>query len=255
MLGPIAASRRRSGGGGGGPFDPTSLFASGEQGVIFDPTDLSTLFQDTSGTSAVTASGQAVARMNDISGNGNDVTQSNLANRPTYNVTSGKSSLVFVPGDSTSFSLPTALLSGWTSGTGMFGAKATADPATSLWGPVLGEFGGDTSANELYPYNGDGSIYATFLTSSRRQVNPHSNVGVWHTGEFRSATGSWIFAVNGSADSTLTGTTFATSSSPKIGRGEGISFSGNVGRIIIINRVLNSTELTNARAWIAAAYT
>lgn len=42
-----------------------SLFRNGEQGVIYDPNDLSTLFQDRAGTTPVTAAGQPVGLMLD----------------------------------------------------------------------------------------------------------------------------------------------------------------------------------------------
>lgn len=57
------------------PFSPAILFASGEQGVWYDPSDLSTLFQDTAGTTPVTEVGQLVRRMLDKSGRGNHATQ------------------------------------------------------------------------------------------------------------------------------------------------------------------------------------
>ena len=41
-------------------FNPRSLFASGEQGIWLDPSDFSTLFQDSAGTTPVTAVGQPV---------------------------------------------------------------------------------------------------------------------------------------------------------------------------------------------------
>lgn len=41
-------------------FSPLSLFASGEQGVWYDPSDFSTMFQDAAGTIPVTAVGQPV---------------------------------------------------------------------------------------------------------------------------------------------------------------------------------------------------
>lgn len=60
------------------------LFLNGEQGVHYDPSDLSTLFQDAAGTIPVTADGDPVGRMEDKSGNGNHATQSVAASRPTY---------------------------------------------------------------------------------------------------------------------------------------------------------------------------
>lgn len=50
----------------------------------YDPSDLTTLFQDTGGTTSVTAFGQSVAMLMDKSGNGNHHTQSVSDNRPTY---------------------------------------------------------------------------------------------------------------------------------------------------------------------------
>jgi hypothetical protein len=59
-----------------------ALFKNGEQGVWYDPSDLSTLFQDAAGTTPVTAMGQPVGLMLDKSGRGNHATQSTSASRP-----------------------------------------------------------------------------------------------------------------------------------------------------------------------------
>jgi hypothetical protein len=59
-----------------------ALFAAGEQGCWYDPSDMSTLFQDTAGTVPVTAVGQQVARINDKSGRGNFAIQATAASRP-----------------------------------------------------------------------------------------------------------------------------------------------------------------------------
>ena len=80
-LGLVAASRNA--------FNPLSLFAAGEQGVWYDPSDLSTLFQDAAGTTPVTAAGQPVGRMLDKSGRGNHATQSTAINRPTLQIDAG----------------------------------------------------------------------------------------------------------------------------------------------------------------------
>jgi hypothetical protein len=50
-----------------GRFSPAVLFANNEPGVWYDPSDLSTLFQDTAGTTPVTTPGQTVALMLDKS--------------------------------------------------------------------------------------------------------------------------------------------------------------------------------------------
>lgn len=51
-------------------------------GALFDPSDLSTLFQDAAGTTPVTAVEQPVGKMLDKSGNGWHATQSITASRP-----------------------------------------------------------------------------------------------------------------------------------------------------------------------------
>ena len=52
---------------GAAEYSPLSLFAAGEQGAWYDPSDLSTLFQDAAGTTPVTAVEQPVGLMLDKS--------------------------------------------------------------------------------------------------------------------------------------------------------------------------------------------
>lgn len=61
-----------------GGFNPLSWFSSGEQGAWYDPSDLTTLFQDSAGTTPVTLSPmeQPVGLMRDKSGRGNHAFQS-----------------------------------------------------------------------------------------------------------------------------------------------------------------------------------
>ncbi len=64
-------------------FSPISLFLRGEQGAWYDPSDLTTLFQDSAGTTPVTAVEQPVGLMKDKSGRGNHAFQATAGNRPT----------------------------------------------------------------------------------------------------------------------------------------------------------------------------
>ena len=50
-----------------GAWSPLSLFAASEVGVFYDPSDLSTMFQDSAGTTSVTADGQSVGLILDKS--------------------------------------------------------------------------------------------------------------------------------------------------------------------------------------------
>jgi hypothetical protein len=67
-------------------FTPANLFLSSEKGAWFDANDLSTLFQDSAGTTPVTAVGQKVGKWLDKSGNGNHASQSNATLQPTYQI-------------------------------------------------------------------------------------------------------------------------------------------------------------------------
>lgn len=63
-------------------FMPGNLFAAGEQGAWYDPSDLSSLFQDNLGTVPVTAADQLVGMIRDKSGNGHHATQATGASKP-----------------------------------------------------------------------------------------------------------------------------------------------------------------------------
>ena len=71
-------------GGGSGPDDSAiiALFANGEKGGFYNPSDMDTLWQDTAGTTPVTAAGQTVFRMDDKSGNGNNMTSGATNRQP-----------------------------------------------------------------------------------------------------------------------------------------------------------------------------
>lgn len=86
-----------SGGGiqGGVSYSPAAQFAAGAQGGWWDPSDITTLFQDSAGTTPVTASGQPVGRMLDKSGRGNHLVQTTAGSRPTYTEAAGLRFLAF----------------------------------------------------------------------------------------------------------------------------------------------------------------
>lgn len=71
-------------GASGGAFNPTSLFGGGEQGVIYDFTNTSTMFQERTGASATTPSGVdgPIGTLKDLSPNNNYAIASTDAARP-----------------------------------------------------------------------------------------------------------------------------------------------------------------------------
>lgn len=68
--------------GSSSAWSPLTLFAASEKGVWYDPSDFSTLFQDSAGTTPVTAVGDPVGKILDKSGNGKHATQATAASRP-----------------------------------------------------------------------------------------------------------------------------------------------------------------------------
>lgn len=84
-----------------------AMFASSEQGVWYDPSDFSTMFQDAAGTIPVTGVGQPVGKILDKSGRGNHATQSTTASRPTLQIdTAGNCYLSFDGVDDSLVTLP-----------------------------------------------------------------------------------------------------------------------------------------------------
>ena len=74
-------------------WTPTDLASLG---AWFDPSDLSTMFQDAAGTTPVTAAGQPVGLILDKSGNGHHASQTTSTARPLFQIDgSGNAHLVF----------------------------------------------------------------------------------------------------------------------------------------------------------------
>lgn len=82
MMRSISRSISRSIPQGSVAYSPTTLFASGEQGAWYDPSDMSTMFQDAAGTIPITAPDQQVGLIRDKSGRGNHASQPTGASRP-----------------------------------------------------------------------------------------------------------------------------------------------------------------------------
>lgn len=74
----------------GTTWTPAEWFLASEQGAWYDPSDMSTLFQDAAGTIPVTAVGQPVGRILDKSGRGNHASQATAASRPVLSARKNK---------------------------------------------------------------------------------------------------------------------------------------------------------------------
>jgi len=120
-----------------------SLFSKNEQGVWYDPSDLSTLFQDAAGTTPVTAVEQPVGRMLDKSGRGNHATQATTTSRPTLKQdASGKYYLSF-DGVDDGLVTPSIDFTGTNKMTVFAGVRKLSDAGTG----VVAELSSDISTN------------------------------------------------------------------------------------------------------------
>ena len=152
-----------------GVFSPASLFAGGIAGAWYGPSDLSTLFQDSAGTTPVTTAGQPVGLMLDNSGNSNHATQATAAARPTYQTSPDRATLDKVD-DRLSVTVPVGgftgtMVLGTDQGTASYGVTIPAGaydiggrggqhfPGNAIVGQVIRDgalSAGDAAATEAY---------------------------------------------------------------------------------------------------------
>ncbi len=76
-------------------WTPAELFEASQDGAWYDPSDLTTLFQDAAGTIPVTGDGDPVGLMLDKSGNGHHASQTTTASKPVYRTGGGLNWLEF----------------------------------------------------------------------------------------------------------------------------------------------------------------
>ena len=93
-------------------FNMLNLFSGGQRGVWYDPSDLATMYQESTGGTAVTADGQPVGLMLDKSGNTTDASQPVATKRPTYKETPDRLEIDLVD-DALLFDVPTGGIDGY----------------------------------------------------------------------------------------------------------------------------------------------
>lgn len=170
----------------GGGWSPTILFAAGEQGVWLDPSDFSTLFQDSAGTTSVTAVGQPVGKILDKSGRGNHAVQAVAASRPTLQQDVNGFYYLGFDGVTASLATSTVDLSATSKLTVFAGYEKTGTTAQILFetasplGTAAGAYGhiiNDASPNEYLDFTQGGGTPAIFLgkfANAARAVVSHA---------------------------------------------------------------------------------
>lgn len=164
-------------------FSPRSLFAAGEQGAWYDPSDFSTLFQDAAGTTPVTAVGQPVGRINDKSGRGNHATQSTAASRPTLQQDSNGLYYLSFDGTDDGMATPSINFTGTDKMTVWAGVRKLSDAAAAIVCELSttstnnGSFylAAPVTANANYGFHSRGTVPQPAQTGSSF-ASPHTSV-------------------------------------------------------------------------------
>lgn len=153
-------------------WTPLDLFGLGSQGFWYDPSDLSTLFQDVAGTVPVTAVGQPVALMLDKSGRGNHLSINVPASRPILrqNATTGAYYLATDGADDYMVSAPIDFTG--TDSVSLFsGMRKLSDAGTA----VFAEFSASVTANQgafaVFAPSSSGLPRIAFLSRGTLQAN------------------------------------------------------------------------------------
>ena len=230
----------------GGAFSPSSLFAGGIAGVWYDPSDLSSMWQDSAGTTPA-AVDSPVGKINDKSGNGNHAVQATAAARPMLRQSGA---VLYLDFDGVDDRLTGTLAANMTQPSAMFaGVKVDSGAVT----PDMFEAGnGAGTRNGLLIRTGNFVVYAgAILDIAAVDANDRVLYGL-----FNGASGSGQLdassAVNGSV-----GTQAPTSGQNiTIGaRGDGGAaelFDGRVYGALYLNRTPSAGEIAQMRTYLAA---
>jgi hypothetical protein len=234
----------------GGGFSPASLFAMGEQGAWYDPSDLSTLWQDSARTTPVTADGQPVGAIDDKSGNGNHLIQNTTSLKPIYK-TSGGLNWLKLDGVDDKLEHPT------------LGPYAQ---YTAICGLSNDTFSGEMAMMTYYtPFNGfiptrSSTNFGWYLGTGGSFINPQiaytgviGQTEVQSSGydgtahQYRHSKGSFI------STATTNGSTYNPTFKFTVGKGTvGNSFDGRFYGGLYINRYLTTTEQDNYVVYVGA---
>jgi hypothetical protein len=239
-------------------WTPAALFGSGEPGLYYDINNLSSLWQDASGTVAVTAAGQTVRRINDLSGNGWHATQADTANAPVLEQLGGGQ--YYLKFDGVDDWLQTATIS-WTGAvsgqlTAIVGARKLDDSARTIFESSVNF---NNNANSFAFFSGDSTRRWSFGTrgnAAAASAGPnllgadtavlrgvyaepsttlHRNgvlAGEWHVSTGFTTPGAYPLYIGSRAGASLRN-------------------SGHLYSMIIRAKNLTAGELTSAEAWTA----
>lgn len=220
--------------------------------VWYDPSDLSTLFQDAAGTIPVASVGDPVGRVEDRSGNGFHLTASSDAARPTYQASGGFSWLEF---DGVDDKLSTAgVLPFSTQSFNCIAFRATS-LANSSFPHVVRHRGNGNVDSERHPLlfldqTDPQDVRLTYgasaspITLASSVLNRDMVASVWANGTARLA------EIDGQSLSTTEGTLLDGGTGPFEISG-GNMFTGRFYGLVQVNAVPPASQIAATRQWFA----
>ena len=227
------------------------LFANNEQGFFYDPSDLSTMFQDAAGTVPVSGVGQPVWHILDKSGNNNHAFATSSATRPILqrNATTGAYYLAFDGADD--FLVTNSIDFTSTDKVSLFaGVRKLSD---AVIGSIVDGRGVDTGFEIYAPSSASARNYVfatlvgatrTYLSSSEA-IAPASNV---ITTKLDISNNRKTITVDREETSGFVGTATGSLSNHTIyiGRrgGTSLSFNGHIYGLIGVGKLVSDTETT-----------
>lgn len=163
-----------------------------------DPSDLSTLYQDSAGSTAVTASGDPVGKVSDKSGSSRHITQSTSDKRPAYNVSGSIKSFYM---DGSNDSIRTPLLSSLSTDMDFFMAVYRTSTATNIffYGTVAHKFAGVVQSGNTSRPDADAGTPTYYVDGTavsptqRGALHTAMSSGSWHVLEIRNIDGAACF--------------------------------------------------------------
>jgi hypothetical protein len=234
------------------------LFAAGEQGVWYDPSDLTTLFQDSAGTTPVTAAGQPVGKMLDKSGRGNHATQSISLQCPTYQIDGTGRPYLSFDGIDDWMSASALNLAATEDLTVFAGVRKLTNAARQMVAEsaALGAFqlNAPASTTGEFTFGSKGSATQSAIASSAPFAAPVTTI---LTGIGKISTDTTILRVNGTqagSSSADQGTGNYGSGPLYIGRRDGgtLHFNGNLYSLIVRGAQSTSAQIAATEAWVNA---
>jgi hypothetical protein len=248
-------------------FAPSSLFGAGEFGYALDVLDAAKLWQLITGATAA-ANGQPIGRIEDVSGNANHFSATaNSSIRPTYDATDADdcpidfdgSNDVLMLNSSGLYAAGVCTIVMRIKGSGQQNKQFLSEGHSSNSPPCYAP--GLSTSNTA---GSQGGRYFFINDAGTTVLNTSSGVAVYdgsvHTVVVEDNGSSILETVDGVAGTSRAYTRSTTTlNRTALGclfrAGAQAWLAASMGRVIAINRALNSTELANAKAWVENAAT